>query len=91
MYWFQERCYKTLEDALIAYEEYKKIGTHASFCVGFGPPDIPDAPTGTIYVDIENYGEHKTPAAKDNKNITNCRNCGAPLKSCTCEYCRTRY
>ena len=24
MYWFQKRCYKTLEDAIIAYEEYKK-------------------------------------------------------------------
>lgn len=21
----------------------------------------------------------------------NCRNCGAPLRSCTCEYCGTRY
>lgn len=24
MYWFQERCYKTLEGAINAYEEYKK-------------------------------------------------------------------
>ena len=28
-------------------------------------------------------------ATKDNKNITNCRNCGAPIKSCICEYCGT--
>lgn len=25
MYWFQERCYKTLEGAIAAYEEYKQI------------------------------------------------------------------
>lgn len=31
------------------------------------------------------------PRQKDNKNITNCRNCGAPLKSRICEYCGTRY
>ena len=30
-------------------------------------------------------------AAKDNKNIINCRNCGAPVRSYTCEYCGTRY
>lgn len=30
-------------------------------------------------------------AAKDNKNITNCRNCGAPMKGYKCEYCGTRY
>ena len=29
--------------------------------------------------------------AKDNKNIINCRNCGAPVKGCKCEYCGTRY
>ena len=30
-------------------------------------------------------------AAKDNKNITNCRNCGAPMEKYKCEYCGTRY
>lgn len=25
------------------------------------------------------------------KNITNCRNCGAPVKGHKCEYCETRY
>ena len=30
-------------------------------------------------------------AAKDNKNIINCRNCGAPVRSCICEYCGTVY
>ena len=30
-------------------------------------------------------------AAKDNKNITNCGNCGAPVKEHQCEYCGTRY
>ena len=43
------------------------------------------------WVYMANYGEHKTTTAKDKKNITNCRNCGAPLKSCICEYCGTRY
>lgn len=23
--------------------------------------------------------------------LTNCKNCGAPLHSCTCEYCGTEY
>ena len=30
-------------------------------------------------------------AAKDKKNITNCRNCGAPVRSYICEYCGTVY
>lgn len=30
-------------------------------------------------------------AAKDNKNIINCRNCGAPVRSYICEYCGTIY
>ena len=59
--------------------------------VGFGPPDIPDAPIGTIYVDVANYDDHTSTAAKDNKNITNCRNCGAIIKGCVCEYCGTVY
>ena len=106
-YWINERCYKTLEDALVAYEEYKKkerilngeglaniptqIDTRVSCYVGFDPPDMPDAPIGTIYVDIANYYDHTSTAAKDNKNIINCRNCGAPIRSCVCEYCGTIY
>ena len=31
------------------------------------------------------------PQQKDNKNITNCRNCGAPVYGYKCEYCNTRY
>ena len=76
--------------------------------VGFGPPNISDAPIGTIYIDKDtnnacmltsekkwihmiNYGEQISTAAKDNKNITNCRNCGAPVRTHQCEYCGTRY
>ena len=160
MYWINERCYKTLEDAIIAYEEYKKnerilngegltylphnlnfhnhyqevvpgvieeisaydmLGnkiatwgapsqnnTRVSVYADFGPPGIPNAPIGALYFDrhtnkmwmlnseknwvhMANYGEYKTTAAKDNKNITNCRNCGAPLRSYICEYCGTVY
>lgn len=43
------------------------------------------------WVHMANYGEYKAAAAKDNKNIANCRNCGAPVRSCICEYCGTRY
>lgn len=81
-----------------------KVSTYTDF----GPPGIPNAPIGAIYVDkhtnkmwmlnsekkwvhMANYGEYKGAAAKDNKNITNCRNCGAPVRSCICEYCGTRY
>lgn len=35
--------------------------------------------------------EFEEPRQKDNKNITNCRNCGAPMKGYQCEYCGTRY
>lgn len=59
--------------------------------VGFGPPDMLDVPIGTVYVDVANYGEYKAAAAKDNKNIINCRNCGTPVRSCICEYCGTVY
>lgn len=106
-YWINERCYKTLENALVAYEEYKKnerilngegladipsqIDTRISYYTGFGSPDISDAPIGTIYVDIANYGDHTSTAAKDNKKIINCRNCGAPIKSRVCEYCGSHY
>lgn len=130
MYWINEHCYKTLEEALIAYEEYKKnerilsskalgnkiaiwgppsqINTRKLDYADFGPPRISGAKTGTLYFDkhtnkmwmldsenkwvhIANYGEYKTTAEKDNKNITNCRNCGAPVRSCICEYCGTVY
>ena len=152
MYWINERCYKTLENALMAYEEYKKnerilngegltplprnlnfhshyqevseynnlgnkiatwgtpsqINTRISTYVDFGPPSIPNAPIGALYFDkhtnkmwmlnsekkwvhMANYGEYKSTAAKDNKNITNCRNCGAPVRSHICEYCGTVY
>ena len=30
-------------------------------------------------------------AAKDKKDITNCRNCGAPVYGCKCNYCGTHY
>ena len=106
-YWVNKRCYKTLENVLVAYEEYKKnerilngegladtpsqIDTHISYYTGFGSPNISDAPIGTIYVDIANYGDHTSTAAKDNKKIINCRNCGAPVRSRVCEYCGTRY
>ena len=214
MYWINERCYKTLENALIAYEEYKKnerilngeglaplphnlnihnhyqevseynnldnkittwgtpsqINTRISTYADFGPPRISGAKTGVLYLDkhtnkmwmlnseekwihIANYGKYKATAAWEtppqiNKVMTeiefirsgrgippekgevkrvdgeiyytvdtnqiviksddnliklasgkvydlpnnhNCRNCGAPLKSCTCEYCGTVY
>ena len=43
------------------------------------------------WIHMANYGEYSPTAAKGNKNITNCRNCGAPVRSYTCEYCGTRY
>ena len=152
MYWINERCYKTLEDALIAYEEYKKnerilngeglaplprnlnihnhyqevseynnldnkiaiwgppsqINTRTLDYADFGPPRISGAKTGTLYLDkhtnkmwmlnsekrwvqMAHYEEYKSTAAKDNKNIINCRNCGAPIRSRICEYCGTVY
>ena len=139
-YWINKHCYKTLENALIAYEEYEKnkqilngeglaplpcnlnlhnhyqevvpgvieevfaydmlgnkiatwstpsqIDTRVSVYVGSEPPD---APIGTIYVDIANCDDHTSIAAKDNKNIINCRNCGAPVRSHVCEYCGSHY
>lgn len=159
-YWINNHCYKTLESALIAYEEYKKnerilngeslsplprnlnlrnhyqemvldvteetsaydvLGnkiatwgassqnnTRVSNYVDFGPPHISGAKIGTLYFDkdtnkiwvlnsekkwihITKYSECKTIAAKDNKNIINCRNCGAPVRSHICEYCGTVY
>ena len=43
------------------------------------------------WIHIASYGEYKATAAKDNKIITNCRNCGAPVRSYICEYCGTVY
>ena len=40
---------------------------------------------------IATWTAYKSTAAKDNKNIINCRNCGAPVRSCICEYCGTVY
>lgn len=72
------------------------LGIKVLTYVGFGPPDISDAPIGAIYIDkdankiemlnsekkwahMANYGEYKTTAAKNKKNITNCPNCGAKM------------
>lgn len=43
------------------------------------------------WVQMANYDEYKTTAAKGNKNIANCRNCGAPARGYRCEYCGTVY
>lgn len=43
------------------------------------------------WVQMAHYEEYKSTAEKDNKNIINCRNCGAPIRSCICEYCGTVY
>ena len=40
---------------------------------------------------IATWTAYKSTAAKDNKNITNCRNCGASVRSYICEYCGTIY
>ena len=76
--------------------------------VGFGPPDMSDAPIGTLcfdkhinkmwvlnsekkWIHMANYDEYSPTAAKGNKNITNCRNCGAPVYRSKCDYCGTCY
>ena len=43
------------------------------------------------WVHMANYNEYKTTAAKVIKDITNCRNCGAPVRGRKCEYCGTAY
>lgn len=43
------------------------------------------------WIHMANYGEYSPTAAKGNKNITNCRNCGAPVYGYKCEYCDTHY
>ena len=106
MYWINERCYKTLESAIAAYEEYKKnerilnevlvplphnlnIRNHYQEVI----PGVIDEISAydTLGNKIATWTAYKSTAAKDNKNITNCHNCGAPLRSCACEYCGTRY
>ena len=108
MYWMiNERCYKILEDALIAYEEYKK---NERILSGEGLAPLPRnlnfhnhyqevvpgvieevSAYDTLGNKIATWNTYKTTAAKDNKNITNCRNCGAPVNGRQCEYCGTRY
>ena len=42
--------------------------------------------------DVENLNEPKEePKPAKIKYPTNCKNCGAVMKSCTCEYCGTTY
>lgn len=109
MYWINERCYKTLEDALIAYEEYKKnervlngeglallphnLNFHNHYQEAVLDVNEEISAYDMLGNKIATWTAYKSTAAKDkdNKNITNCRNCGAPLRSCTCEYCGTRY
>ena len=103
MYWINECCYKTLEDALMAYEEYKK---NERILNGEGLAPLPRnvnfhnhyqeivpgvieevSAYDTLGNKIATWTAYKSTAAKDNKNIINCCNCGAPVKSCICEYC----
>lgn len=105
MYWINERCYKTLEDALIAYEEYKK---NERILSGEGLVPLPHntnlhhhwkevvpgvieevSAYDTLGNKIATWTAYKSTAKKS--NIINCRNCGAPMKGCMCEYCGTRY
>ena len=107
MYWINERCYKTLESAIAAYEEYKK---NERILNGEGLAPLPrnlnfhnyykEVVPGVIEEmsaydmlgnKIATWTAYKSTAAKDNKNITNCRNCGASIRSYICEYCGTRY
>jgi len=107
MYWFKERSYKTLESAIAAYEEYKKneqilngegltpfprnlnFHNHYKEVV---PGVIEEVSAyDTLGNKIATWTAYKSTAAKDNKNITNCRNCGAPVYGYRCEYCDTHY
>ena len=107
MYWINERCYKTLEDALMTYEEYKK---NERILNGEGLASLPNnlnirnhyqevvpgiieevSAYDTLGNKIATWTAYKSAAAKDNKNIINCRNCGAPVRSYICEYCGTVY
>ena len=105
MYWFQERCYKTLESAIAAYEEYKK---NERILNGEGLTPLPRnlnfhnhyqevvpgvieevSAYDTLGNKIATWTAYKSTAKKS--NITNCHNCGAPMKGCNCEYCGTEY
>lgn len=106
-YWINKHCYKTLENALIAYEEYEKnkrilngeslvplpcnlnLHNHYQEVV---PSVIEEVSAYDMLGNkIATWTAYKSTATKDNKNIINCRNCGAPLKSHICEYCGTIY
>ena len=107
MYRINERCYKTLEDAIIAYEEYKKneriLNGEGLTCLPHNlnfhnhyqeviPGVIEEVSAyDTLGNKIATWTAYKSTAAKDNKNITNCRNCGAPVYGCKCNYCGTHY
>lgn len=104
MYWFQERCYETLEGAIAAYEEYKQILNSESLTplpcnLNFHNhyqevvPGIIDEVSAYDFLGnkIATWTAYKSTAAKDNKNIANCRNCGAPVRGYRCEYCGTAY
>lgn len=107
MYWFKGHCYETLENTIDAYEEYKKnerilndevlapfprnLNFHNHY-----QEVVPGAIEEVSAYDmlgnkIATWTAYKSTAAKDNKNIINCRNCGAPIKGHRCEYCGTRY
>ena len=104
MYCFEE---KTLENAIAAYEEYKK---NERILNGEGLASLPNnlnihnhyqevvpgiieevSAYDTLGNKIATWTAYKSTTAKDNKNITNCRNCGAPVRSYICEYCGTVY
>lgn len=107
MYWFKERSYKTLESAIAAYEEYKKneqilngeslatLPRNLNFHNHYQEvvPGVIEEVSAydTLGNKIATWTAYKSTAAKDNKNIINCRNCGAPVRSCICEYCGAVY
>ena len=77
-FWVNDRSYKTLEEAIIASEEYRKNMKI------FSLNNI--IPTS--------HFEHVIMASgtiNDSSKSFNCRNCGAPVRSYNCEYCGTRY
>lgn len=79
MYWMiSERYYKTLEEAIIASEEYRKNMEIFSLNNIIPTSHFEDVimASGTI---------------KDSSKSFNCRNCGAPVRLCICEYCGTVY
>lgn len=105
-YWINEHCYKTLESAIAAYEEYEK---NERILNGEGLAPFPcnlnlhnhyqEVIPGVIEEvsaydmlgnKIATWTAYKSTAAKD-VIVINCRNCGAPVRSCICEYCGTVY